>query len=213
MLCQSERGRDQRGDEQAVIHFESVTEAEPIEYLISLESARQKTVLADAVLLLVDSGAYEHACPKEFAPWLPLATEDEPHVVGPNGGELKIFGERAVGATTMDDSKGQIHFRFMSVTGPILSVSKLVKMGYEVIFTSSPCILNGRRMLMLCQRKGLYFSPVRVGMPQGSATWTKLERSRVNYLQMGPMLRVAEPKRCTTVELPRRHSEVCDAWL
>ncbi len=78
-------------------------------------------VLADISLLLVDSGAYEHACPKEFAQWFPLTmTEDEPHVAGADGRELQTFGERTVGVTMMDDSKAQIRFKVMSVTRPIL---------------------------------------------------------------------------------------------
>ncbi len=63
---------------------------------------------------------------------------------------MKTFGERTVGGTMMDDSRALINFKVMSVTRPILSVSKLVKMGYQVMFTTTrPCVVKGQRLLLL----------------------------------------------------------------
>ncbi len=60
----------------------------------------------------MDSGAFEHACPQDFASWFPLGDGEKTlHVVGADGGELKTFGECTIGVSMMDDSKALIKFK------------------------------------------------------------------------------------------------------
>ncbi len=109
---------------EQVVHFETADQTESIEYLMSLDTTKSKTVMTGMVLLLEDSEAFEHVCPKNFASCFPLVDEDS-LLVGADGGELNTFGEFTIGMTMMDDSMALIKFKVMSVARPILSVSKL----------------------------------------------------------------------------------------
>ncbi len=56
-------------------------------------------------------------------------------------------------------------------------------------------------MLKLWQHNGLYYLPVRVGTPEGYATWTAEEYARLIYFQTGPMICVVEMKQWVVLEL------------
>jgi hypothetical protein len=143
-------------------HVEQVIEEEQVEYLMAMTEAqmRQK-ILSEIVLLLIDSGAFEHVCPRNFADWFPLVElKNHPSVIAANGQQLEVFGERTIKATMLDNGHAKIKFKVMSVTRPILSVSRLASQGYQVIFNKNPCLVKGQKILKLYTHRGLYFLPV-----------------------------------------------------
>ena len=82
-------------------HVEQVTEDNQVEYLMAMTATqlRQK-IISEVVLLLIDPGAFEHVCPRDFADWFPMTEmKDDLNVVAANGHQLQMFGERTVRAT------------------------------------------------------------------------------------------------------------------
>ncbi len=60
---------------------------------MTANNLRQK-VIAELVLLLIDSGAFEHVCPRDFAAWFPLLdVQEQPSVIAANGQQIQMFGE------------------------------------------------------------------------------------------------------------------------
>ncbi len=109
-------------------------------------------------LLIIDSGAFMHVAPKNFAENFPLEPCAPASIVGANGSTIESYGIRQVRVTTMDGAHTKITFRIMSVTRPILSVSRLVELGYHVNFPAKmPYIRQGHRILRLYERAGLLF--------------------------------------------------------
>ena len=99
-------------------HVEQIIGDEQVEYLMSLSAAqlRQK-IISEIVLLLIDSGAFEHVCPKDFADWFPLTeVKEDLNVIAAGGHRLQMFGERTVRATTLDNGRARIKFKVMAVT-------------------------------------------------------------------------------------------------
>ena len=101
--------------------------SEMSEYLMSLTAAQlRQRIISEVVLLLIDSGAFEHVCPKDFADWFPLTgVKDDLNVVAASGHRLQMFGERTLRASTLDNGTARIKFKVMAVTRPILSVHRL----------------------------------------------------------------------------------------
>ncbi len=91
----------------------------------------KQKVIAEVALLLIDSGAFEHVRPKDFAAWLPLLdVQEQPSVIAANGRQIQMFGERTVRVTMLDNASARIKFKVLSVTRPILSVHRLTSQGY-----------------------------------------------------------------------------------
>ncbi len=90
--------------------MEQVVDDDQVEYLMAMTAAqlRQK-IMSEVVLLLIDSGAFEHVCPKDFADWFPLVEmQNHPSVIAANGQQLEVFGERTIKATMLDNGHGKI---------------------------------------------------------------------------------------------------------
>ena len=146
-------------------------------------------------------------CPKDFADWFPLTSvKDDLNVVAASGHRLQMCGERTVRATTLDNGRARIKFKVMAVTRPILSVHRLTSQGYQVVFNKNPCIVKGNRVLKLFTYRGLYFLPVRIGTMKEYATWDDVERSKVNHIQLGPLVCAVEKQQWTIMELSTRRS-------
>ena len=67
-------------------------------------------------LLMIDSGAFMHVAPKDFAMDFPIEPCAPASIVGANGSKIESFGTRHVKVTTMDGARAKISLRIMSVT-------------------------------------------------------------------------------------------------
>ena len=88
------------------------------------------------VLLLVDSGAFDHVCPLAFADWLKLDADDsiKGEVVGAGGEIRKHFGHRKIIFDLFGRGRLLVNFHVLDVRRPIISVSKIIQRGYMVVF-------------------------------------------------------------------------------
>ena len=160
-----------------IVEDEKKTSANVVEYLMTMEELNKIAVcknqdeLTMVVLLLIDSGAFDHVCPKYFAEYAGLLPRlrDDCLVVAATGQEVKQYGTRVVGMRTLDNCIAEITFSVMNVTRPILSVSRLCQKGYSLQFAGKKAWLVKRgRALALLQCNGLYFLPVRLLGPSGT---------------------------------------------
>ena len=80
----------------------------------------------DTALLMVDSGAYLHVCPVDFALSSGLMSMGQSvGAVSASGRPLKVYGRRAARCRTAEGVEMEITFHVMSVTRPILSVAAM----------------------------------------------------------------------------------------
>jgi hypothetical protein len=139
---------------------------EHTEYVMAMIRCDFQDWVNAVYLLMIDSGAFMHVAPKDFAMDFPLEPCAPASIVGANGSTIESYGTRQVKVTTMDGAHTKITFRIMSATRPILSVSRLVELGYGAnLRAKMPYIRQGQRILRLYERAGLYFLPVRIGSP------------------------------------------------
>eukprot|EP00972_Heterocapsa_arctica_P023471 3457509-Heterocapsa_arctica.AAC.1 len=81
-----------------------------------------------ALFLLLDTGSFEHACPRSFRPDLPLLALEEPLPArAANSALMRVYGRKKVAFYLFDDCSVTIIFVFMDVRRPLLSVGKLVE--------------------------------------------------------------------------------------
>ena len=137
--------------------------------------------LADKGVLwmLVDSGAYGHVCPKEFALDCGVQVQQgigPDNVSGADGRALQYFGAREVWLE-LEDQDGQFwltketsngpraHVRFdvLNVQKPILAVNSLREVGITTHFAEDGAYLKkGAVRLPLYQLGRLYYLPVKL---------------------------------------------------
>ena len=95
-------------------------------------------------MLLVDSGAYAHVCPTDFAKHVPL--EENPGAtvaMAADGRGMEMYGKKEVGLALEDGRPARVVFQAMNVRRPILSVAALRSHGIEVHFTASGAYVPG----------------------------------------------------------------------
>lgn len=125
--------------------------------------------LIQVVFMLVDSGAYDHVCPREFAPMFALTTSSKPrHAMSADGSPIQHSGERRVLAELCGGTRVLITFQVMSVSRPILSVHQLAKRNWIFIVGAQPSqayVEKNKRRVALVVHEGLYYVPRRL-VPQ-----------------------------------------------
>jgi hypothetical protein len=129
---------------------------------------RKKTFdFGNIVLLLIDSGAFDHVCPLAFADWLKLDADDsiKGEVVGAGGEILKHFGHRKVIFDLFGRGRLLVNFHVLDVRRPIISVSKIIQHGYMVVFGKQSYIEKDCNRFALLKVAGLYYLPVRLNVP------------------------------------------------
>lgn len=112
--------------------------------------------------LLVDSGAFAHCAPLNWATQFPLlpVPDGMPTVVTADGSEVTCFGSRDVRYRRPDGRIGRSTFLVMSIHRPILSVPMLAETGNFVHFDEQPRIEHSHGQSNLIREKGLYYLPV-----------------------------------------------------
>jgi hypothetical protein len=137
----------------------SIAKMEP--WLLSVDDQEVDEVASQA-LLLVDSGAYAHVCPPEFAAGTPLVkTQGTETAMAADGRGMKMYGQKEVRLTLDDGRPARVVFQVMNVRRPILSVAELRSHGIEVHFTKTSAYLaRGGSRCPLTERGNLYYLPV-----------------------------------------------------
>ena len=128
----------------------------------------------EIVLLRVDSGAFDHVCPKGFCSWIdivPMHIDKE--VIAADGAVMENHGDRKVTFGLVDGGVVRVCFQVMNVAKPILSVGKLVARGYLLCFGKQAFIMKGDRRCGLVKVGGLYYLPVRLKIPKAQRAITK----------------------------------------
>ena len=110
----------------------------------------------DMEMLLLDSGAYTHVCPKTFAPEIPIVSA-APRVGGltASGQGLTHIGAKEVNVQVWGGGVMRVKFEVMNVTGPLLSVGELQRQGWDVVFSDHSMLRKHDRTIPLVRRGGL----------------------------------------------------------
>ena len=91
--------------------------------------------------LLVDSGAYAHVCPLDFAPEIPLQSCQLPLVSTADGTKMTPLGRKTVPCELENGTKVAMTFVVLPVKRPILSVKALTQKGWTVGFGPNGALL------------------------------------------------------------------------
>lgn len=129
--------------------------------------------------MLIDSGAFDHVCPVDFAVNVPL-TPPGRSVVGvtADGTPLPSYGFREVKCCTQRGQRICVKFQVMDIARPILSVSRLSKAGFithiqEELAYIEPA--HGGWAVPLVKHGQLYYLPVQLA--DGSETGFTFQQS------------------------------------
>ena len=128
--------------------------------LASVEG-EQLGAVGEICYVMVDSGAYDHVCPMQFA--MHFGTEESSSLgaVGADGTPLMHYGVRRVWAMLENGREVEIRFQVMGVARPILSVSRLATHGYIAHFHPEQSVLScGEEQLGMVSCGGLYYLPL-----------------------------------------------------
>ena len=109
--------------------------------------------------LLIDSGTSTRACPKDYAPDLPLRPcgESVPQQLYTVTKKIPVYGIKYV-PYKQDNFKIMMPYYVCDVKYPILSASRLLDRGYGLDFTPRHCtITHGQQQAHL--RQGAVFTP------------------------------------------------------
>ena len=117
----------------------------------------------DMEMLLLDSGAYTHVCPKAFAPEIPIVA-GAPRVGGltASGQGLTHIGTKEVNVQVWGGGVMRVKFEVMNVTRPLLSVGELQRQGWDVVFSDHSMLRKHDRTIPLVRRGGLSYLPVKL---------------------------------------------------
>jgi len=115
----------------------------------------------EVMMVLVDSGAFDHVCPREFMSHIPVVPAKVPmNCHGPNGQPLVHYGHRDVVLRLVTGQRVQIRFKVMDLARPILSAMRLREKQVETVIGPQPYIQKNRRRVPLVVCKGLPYLPV-----------------------------------------------------
>ena len=146
-------------------------------------------------LLLVDSGAFIHTCPKEEFPEIPIKTDDKknaPGAVVADGRPLHFYGTKTVNFKTFGDYDIKVKFFVSDVNRVILSVGQLKKDGHDVDFCGKPSIGVGQHRVALCDKGNLFHLPVR--LPDERWSMSCNEHLAHQAMSVGGEINIVAPK-------------------
>ena len=136
-------------------------------------------------MLLVDSGAYAHVCPTDFARHVPVEESQGTTIaMAADGRGMEMYGKKEVGLMLEDGRPARVVFQVMNMRRPILSVAALRSHGIEVHFTASGAYLaRDGYHCPLTERGNLYYLPVELARdptvqviaPELTGPWLLLE--------------------------------------
>ena len=122
---------------------------------------------SDWVLCLVDSGAYNHVAPPEFAPGWPTRplTGTSRKVVTADGTVMPHLGLKTVVVVLQDHGRAKVDFELLQgLKGPIMSVSKLAENGWTVSFqpANKARLSDGHSVIPLVKCGDMWYLRLRV---------------------------------------------------
>ena len=114
------------------------------------------------VMVLIDSGAFEHVCPKWFGN-AGILPENLRVIVGAGNHVIKHFGSKEVRFAVWGKRPTVAKFEVCEVRRPILSVGSLNQAGIKAEFDGeSSCLWHGKERISLIHANNLYYLPVQV---------------------------------------------------
>ena len=133
--------------------------------LCPLTLAQAGSKASERLDLTVDSGAAVHALPREAAKDYPTEKGPDKSYTAASGHQVPVLGKRVPVLQFQDSTKGVVEFEVMDVSKALLSVSRALKSGYQVVFDSEE---NGGSYMIhkekghwyrLHERNGVYVMP------------------------------------------------------
>ena len=116
---------------------------------------------AGPTMILIDSGAFTHTCPRWFCDHLPIEqSAPRMRAVTASGKPLSFYGVRRVRARTWCNREIIFEFQVSDVTRPIASVGLLRHRGHPVSFGRWPHIIIAGEPTPLVEAANLFYLPV-----------------------------------------------------
>eukprot|EP00972_Heterocapsa_arctica_P086637 12771465-Heterocapsa_arctica.AAC.1 len=114
-------------------------------------------------LLLIDSGAFIHTCPRGEYPGSPMEPIiDKPGAIVADGRALKLYGSKKVHFETANGTNLIVNFYVSEVSRSILSVGQLKRDGCDVDFVGCPSMRISDTVVPLYERSNLFYLPMRL---------------------------------------------------
>ena len=137
-------------------------------------------------MLLVDSGAAVHVCPRWYVGSRSIEKSERLDLRSANGEPIVSYGAVEVPVQCSRDVVARIKFNVADVAKPILSVSKLIEKGYNVCFAGDKSYIerNGKK-LYLKAGNGVFYIETHVLEHEG---WGKsYESTAVSAVHVSPV--------------------------
>ena len=113
--------------------------------------------------LTVDSGAAVSAIPRDAAKGFPTVQEAEPkNYTSASGHSVPTLGSKRAKLQFQNGTTGAVDFQVMDVPKPLLSVSKVLKKGYRVVFDTECSYIENKSTgvwFKLYERGGVFVLP------------------------------------------------------
>ena len=127
--------------------------------------------------LTVDSGAADHVMPISWLTWIimtmSLGALRGLHYVSASGGRLPNLGERKVEFLTEEGTWASIVFQIAGINKPLLSVSKLIRDGWRVVFDEEECFMlhkDSKKKIEIKRERGVFVIDAYVNGPDPGFT-------------------------------------------
>ena len=121
--------------------------------------------------LTVDSGAAVSAIPRDAAKGFPTVQEAEPkNYTSASGHSVTTLGSKRTQLQFQNGTTGAVDFQVMDVPKPLLSVSKVLKKGYRVVFDTECSYIENKSTGLwykLYERGGVFVLPTWLCCPNG----------------------------------------------
>ena len=160
----------------------------------ALPVGAQAGTSAECQLLMLGSGSCLHACPKEFAPSVPMQPVSAPmKATAVNGANIPVLGAKRAQLRTWGGILLQVLFCVMAVSRPLLSVGLSRQRGYDVHLSGMSYLARGDRRVPLVESEALCYLPV-VCDRDRSMTGVPVDSMRPASQLMAPVVAQIAPR-------------------
>ena len=161
-------GTVQQGNEQMPLIVSGLEEV-----IIATATAQQGSTNNRYIDLMIDCGAATHVCPPWFATesqLQPLTQENGPQLRAVTNQPIKLHGYKWVCMNNINGQRVVIPFYVCDIKQPILSVTRLIEQGFQIVLDDNPRIHHDKGFdSSLTRSHGLLFLQAEITtLPQGT---------------------------------------------
>ena len=176
------------------------------EVIIATATVQQQEGTSNRYIdLMIDSGAAAHVCPPWFATESqiqPLTPENGPQLRTVTNQPIKLHGYKWVRMNYINEQRIVIPFYVCDIKQPILSVTRLIEQGFQIVLDDNPRIHHDKGFdSSITRSHGLFFLQAEITtLPRG--TELKVDNTEQTDTSRSTVHRIC--RRLLAIQQPRR---------